>query len=50
MGVLILYAAIIMPFTMVFEEKDETRQLIEQYMNIFFIIDIFFNFLTCYPK
>lgn len=46
MSLLIIYAMTYMPYGLVFVNNSPTKEAIEDYMNIFFVIDIFVNFFT----
>ena len=48
MALLIMYAMTFMPYGLVFMGDDYTKELIENLMNIFFVIDIFVNFFSAY--
>ena len=48
MSLLIIYAMTFMPYGIVFMGDNDTKESIENYMNIFFVADIFVNFLTAY--
>lgn len=48
MALLILYAMTFMPYGLVFMGDDNSKELAENLMNIFFVIDIFVNFFSAY--
>lgn len=48
MALLIIYAMTFMPYGLVFMGDNNDKELAENLMNIFFVIDIFVNFFTAY--
>lgn len=48
MILLIFYCVTVMPYGMVFQPDNKTKETFEEVMNFFFIIDIIVNFNLCY--